>query len=96
METGTDKTYVYLRTIYELNKIYGFKKFVIVVSSVAIREGVLKNLQITHKHFQTLYENPPIHFMVYDGTKISALRGFAFANNIEIFVITIDSFAKLK
>ncbi len=48
METGTGKTYVYLRTIYELNKLYGFKKFVIVVPSVAIREGVLKNLEITH------------------------------------------------
>ena len=54
METGTGKTYVYLRTIYELNKLYGFKKFVIVVPSVAIREGVLKNLEITHDHFQNL------------------------------------------
>lgn len=53
METGTGKTYVYLRSIYELNKLYGFKKFVIVVPSVAIREGVLKNLEITHEHFQT-------------------------------------------
>ncbi len=51
METGTGKTYVYLRSIYELNKAYGFKKFVIVVPSVAIREGVLKNLEITHEHF---------------------------------------------
>ena len=56
METGTGKTYVYLRTIYELNKLYGFKKFVIVVPFVAIREGVLKNLQITHEHFQNLYD----------------------------------------
>ena len=55
METGTGKTYVYLKTVYELNKLYGFKKFVIVVPSVAIREGVLKNLQITHEHFQSLY-----------------------------------------
>ncbi len=52
METGTGKTYVYLKTVYELNKLYGFKKFVIVVPSVAIREGVLKNLQITHEHFR--------------------------------------------
>ncbi|HXI01237.1 MAG TPA: DEAD/DEAH box helicase family protein [Sphingobacteriaceae bacterium] len=58
METGTGKTYVYLRTIYELEKLYGFKKFVIVVPSVAIREGVLKNLQITHDHFQSLYNTP--------------------------------------
>lgn len=94
METGTGKTYVYLRTIYELNKLYGFKKFVIVVPSVAIREGVLKNLQITHEHFQTLYDNVPINFQVYDSSKVSTLRGFATTNNIEVLVINIDSFAK--
>ena len=64
METGTGKTYVYLRTIYELNKLYGFKKFVIVVPSIAIREGVLKNLQITHEHFQTLYDKAQINYDV--------------------------------
>ena len=94
METGTGKTYVYLRTIYELNKTYGFKKFVIVVPSVPIREGVLKNLQITHEHFQTLYDNTPIRFYVYDRNKISQLRGFAAGDNIEVLVINIDSFAK--
>ena len=60
METGTGKTYVYLRTIYELNKLYGFKKFVIVVPSIAIREGVLKNLEITFEHFQNLYDKTPV------------------------------------
>lgn len=94
METGTGKTYVYLRTIYELYKQYGFKKYVIVVPSVAIREGVLKNLEITHDHFQNLYDNIPVHYMVYDSNKISSLRGFATGNNIEILVINIDSFAK--
>ena len=94
METGTGKTYVYLRTIYELNKRYGFKKFVIVVPSVAIREGVLKNLEITHDHFQTLYDNLPIDFAVYDSGKVSQLRGFASGNTIQILVINIDSFAK--
>lgn len=94
METGTGKTYVYLRSIYELNKLYGFKKFVIVVPSVAIREGVLKNLEITHEHFQTLYDNIPVNFQVYDSTKVSTLRGFATTNNIEVLVINIDSFAK--
>jgi type III restriction enzyme len=94
METGTGKTYVYLRTIYELNKLYGFKKFVIVVPSVAIREGVLKNLEITHEHFQTLYDNIPLNFQVYDSLKVSTLRGFATTNNIEVLVLNIDSFAK--
>jgi len=94
METGTGKTYVYLRTIYELNKQYGFKKFVVVVPSVAIREGVWKNLEITHNHFQTLYNYEPCSFAVYDSAKVSALRNFALSNAIEILVINIDSFSK--
>jgi type III restriction enzyme len=94
METGTGKTYVYLRTIYELNKLYGFKKFVIVVPSVAIREGVMKNLEITGEHFQNLYDKIPVTSNVYDSRKVSTLRGFASANSIQILVINIDSFAK--
>ncbi|OGF64927.1 MAG: DEAD/DEAH box helicase [Candidatus Fischerbacteria bacterium RBG_13_37_8] len=94
METGTGKTYVYLRTIYELNKKYGFKKFVIVVPSIAIREGVLKNLEITFEHFQNLYDKTPVNFDVYDSRRISNLRNFAINNNIQILVINIDSFAK--
>lgn len=94
METGTGKTYVYLRTIYELSRQFGFRKFVIVVPSVAIREGVLKNLQITHEHFQGIYNKTPLNFQVYDSKRISNLRSFATNNNIEILVINIDSFAK--
>ena len=94
METGTGKTYVYLRTIYELNRLYGFKKFVIVVPSIAIREGVLKNLEITQTHFQDLFHHEPCHYMVYDSKKASALRNFALSNAIEILVINIDAFAK--
>ena len=94
METGTGKTYVYLRTIFELNKVYGWKKFVIVVPSIAIKEGVLKNLEITQEHFQGLYENVSVNFKVYDPKNISYLRTFATSNNIEILVINIDSFAK--
>jgi len=94
METGTGKTYVYLRTIYELNKTYGFKKFIIVVPSIAIREGVLKNLQITHEHFQNLYNKTPLTYSVYDSRNVSSLRGFALSNAIQVLVINIDSFAK--
>jgi type III restriction enzyme len=94
METGTGKTYVYLRTVYELNKLFGFKKFVIVVPSVAIREGVLKNLQITHEHFQSLYDKTSINFDIYDSKKVSNLRGFSSGNAIQVLVINIDSFAK--
>lgn len=94
METGTGKTYVYLRSIYELNKIYGFKKFVIVVPSVAIREGVLKTLQITFEHFQEIYEKEPADFKVYDSGKLTELSNFAKSNAIQILVINIDSFTK--
>lgn len=94
METGTGKTYVYLRTVYELNRLYGFNKFVIVVPSIAIREGVLKNLQITHEHFQSLYDKVQVNYDLYDSKKVSNLRGFAASNAIQILVLNIDSFAK--
>ncbi|GAB3509856.1 hypothetical protein GCM10027341_47440 [Spirosoma knui] len=94
METGTGKTYTYLRTIYELNQRYGFKKFVIVVPSVAIREGTLKNLTITQQHFQNLYNNPALDYSVYDSKKLSALRSFATANSLQILVLNIDSFTR--
>jgi type III restriction enzyme len=94
METGTGKTYTYLRTIYELNNVYGFKKFVIVVPSVAVREGTIKNLEITHEHFQALYGNPPVNFKMYDSKNITTLRNYATSNAIQILVINIDSFSK--
>ena len=94
METGTGKTYTYLRTVYELSKVYGFKKFVIVVPSVAIREGAVKNLEITHEHFQALYGNPSINFLMYDSKNLTALRSFATSNAIQVLVINIDSFTK--
>jgi type III restriction enzyme len=94
METGTGKTYVYLRSVYELNKVYGFKKFVIVAPSVAIREGVLKSLRITADHFREIYGNEPMGFKVYDPNHLADLRNFAKNNAIQILVINIDSFAK--
>ncbi|MBU1900964.1 DEAD/DEAH box helicase family protein [Patescibacteria group bacterium] len=96
METGTGKTYVYLRTIHELYKQYGFKKFVIVVPSIAIKEGVIKNLQITKDHFSMLYENPEMDFYVYDPKKRGQLKNFATTNALQILVINIDSFAKFS
>lgn len=94
METGTGKTYVYLRTIFELNRKYGFKKFIIVVPSVAIREGVLKNLEITHDHMRALYNNVEAEHYVYDAKRVSQLRQFATSNNVQILVINIDAFRK--
>jgi len=94
METGTGKTYVYLRSIYELNKTYGLKKFVIVVPSVAIREGVLKNIELTKEHFRTIYGNVPIDYWVYDSKQVSRLRGYANSNELQILIINIDAFNK--
>jgi len=94
METGTGKTYVYLRTIFELSRRYGFQKFVIVVPSVAIREGVLKNIQITSEHFRALYNNLPFEHFVYDAKRVNRLRQFATSNTLQILVINIDAFRK--
>lgn len=94
METGTGKTYVYLRTIFELNQKYGFKKFIIVVPSVPIREGTLKNLDITKEHFKALYNNVEVESFVYDSKKANRLRQFATSNQLQIMVINIDSFRK--
>lgn len=94
METGTGKTYVYLRTIFELSQKYGFKKFVIVVPSVAIREGTLKNLEITAEHFKSLYNNIEFEHFVYDSKKASRLRQFASKNILQVMVINIDAFRK--
>ncbi len=93
METGTGKTYVYLRTIFELSQQYGWQKFIIVVPSVAIREGVLKNIEITAEHFRDLYNIPVEHF-VYDGKRINRLRQFATSNTLQILIINIDAFRK--
>lgn len=96
METGTGKTYVYLRTIHELHHCYGWKKFIIVVPSVAIREGVLKNLAITREHFADLYNKPEMDYYVWDSKKTGQAREFATNDTLQIMVITIDSFAKAQ
>jgi type III restriction enzyme len=85
---------VYLRTIFELSRRYGFQKFIIVVPSVAIREGVLKNIEITSEHFRALYNNLPFEHFVYDARKVNRLRQFAVNNTLQILVINIDAFRK--
>ncbi len=94
METGTGKTYVYLRSIFELNKKYGFTKFVIVVPSVAIKEGVYKSLQITEEHLKAHYDNIHYDYFVYDSQKLEQVRSFATNDYIQIMVINIDAFRK--
>lgn len=94
METGTGKTYVYLRAALELNRRYGMRKFIIVVPSVAVREGVLTTLRQTKKHFAKLFDNTPFKFSVYRGDNLSNVASFARSENVEFLVMTIDSFSK--
>lgn len=94
METGTGKTYVYIRTALELARRYGLHKFIIVVPTVAIREGVLKTFQMTEPHFRELFSNFPYRYTVYDSGNLSRLRQFAEATTVEFLIITIDSFNK--
>jgi type III restriction enzyme len=94
METGTGKTYVYLRTIFELNRRFGFTKFVIVVPSIAIKEGVYKSLQITEDHFKGLYAGVPFDYFLYDSAKLGQVRNFATSAQIQIMVVTVGAINK--
>lgn len=94
METGTGKTYVYTKTMYELNRHYGWSKFIIMVPSIAIREGVNKSLQITADHFQEIY-GKKIRFSIYDSKKsnnINNIKTFASSSAIEVIVMNYQAF----
>jgi type III restriction enzyme len=94
METGTGKTYVYLRTIFELNQLYGFKKFIIVVPSVAIREGVTSSIKLMRDHFKGLYNNVAFDDFIYQSKDLSRVRQFAMNSEVQIMVINIQAFQK--
>lgn len=94
METGTGKTYVFTRTAFKLNAEYGFRKFIIVVPSVAIREGIKKSLEITAEHFSELYPGVGCKSFIYDSSKMGEVREFATSNDIQIMIINIDAFRK--
>ena len=95
METGTGKTYVYLRTMFELHREYGFTKFVIVVPSVAIKEGTYKTLEITREHFEALYPKAKgYEYFLYDSSKLGQVRNFATSSNIQIMVTTVGAINK--
>jgi type III restriction enzyme len=94
METGTGKTYVYLRTAHRLFQQYGLRKFIVVVHSVAVREGVKKTLEVTKKHLDDLYDKPPYRYSVYDSANLGQVRSFALSDGIEIMVMTIDAFKR--
>lgn len=93
METGTGKTYVYLRTIFDLAVKYNFTKFVILVPSVAIREGVSTSIRLMRKHFENLYKQHGISFdaSIYSGKSAEEVQPFATSTNVQILIMTIDS-----
>ncbi len=94
METGTGKTYVYLRTVFELNKRYGFTKFVIVVPSVAIKEGVYHTIETAAEHLKALYAGAPFDYFIYDSAKLGQVRNFATSPQIQIMVMTVGAINK--
>jgi type III restriction enzyme len=94
METGTGKTYVYLRTIFELNKRFGFTKFVIVVPSVAIKEGVYKTLQITEDHFKGLYAGRALRLLPVRFQQARAGAQLRHQPDIQIMVVTVGAINK--
>ena len=94
METGTGKTYVYLKSIFEMNRKYGFTKFIIVVPSVAIKEGANKTLEMTNEHFKNIFDNVKYDYFVYDSSNLEQVRDFATSSDIRIMIINIDAFKK--
>jgi len=92
METGTGKTYCYIKTIFELNKQYGWSKYIIVVPSIAIREGVSKSLEITAEHFLEIY-NKKIRFFIYNSKQLHDLESFSSDAGINVMVINVQAFA---
>ena len=91
METGTGKTYVYLRTIFELAEKYSFTKFIILVPSVAIREGVSTSIRLMREHFHEIYPSQPFDSLVYSGKNAEEVQAFATSTNVQILIMTIDS-----
>lgn len=91
METGVGKTYTYIKTMYELNKHYGWSKFIIVVPSIAIREGVYKSFQITQEHFAEEY-GKKIRFFIYNSAQLTEIDRFASDNSINVMIINSQAF----
>ncbi len=92
METGTGKTYVYIKTMFELNKRYGWSKFIVVVPSIAIREGVNKTFQITTDHFMEQY-GKKARFFIYNSSNLNELDNFSSGSGINVMIINIQAFA---
>ena len=93
METGVGKTYTYIKTMYELNKHYGWSKFIVVVPSIAIREGVYKSFQVTQEHFAEEY-GKKIRFFIYSSKNLEEIATFASDSSINVMIINMQAFNK--
>ena len=91
METGVGKTYTYIKTMYELNKAYGWNKFIVVVPSIAIREGVYKSFEVTQEHFAEEY-GKKIRFFIYNSARLTEIDRFASDGNINVMIINSQAF----
>ena len=91
METGTGKTYVYIKSMFELNKRYGFSKFIVVVPSIAIREGVKKSFEMTQEHFMDTY-GKKARFFIYNSKRLNEIEQFSSSNSINVMIINIQAF----
>ena len=91
METGTGKTYVYIKTMFELNKRYGWSKFIVVVPSIAIREGVKKSFEITADHFMECY-GKKARFFIYNSSNLNQLDTFSAGSGIQVMIINTQAF----
>ena len=91
METGVGKTYTYIKTMYELNRAYGWSKFIVVVPSIAIREGVYKSFQVTQEHFAEEY-GKKIRFFIYNSARLTEIDRFASDNSINVMIINSQAF----
>lgn len=91
METGTGKTYVYIKTMYELNRLYGWTKFIVVVPSIAIREGVAKSFEVTSQHFFEEY-GKSIHFFVYNSSRLNEIDSYSQSPDINVMIINMQAF----
>ena len=91
METGTGKTYCYIKTIFEMNKLYGWSKFIVVVPSIAIREGVKKSFEMTQEHFMEHY-GKKVRFFIYNSKNLTELDNFSSSAGINVMIINIQAF----
>ena len=96
METGEGKTYSYIKTIYELNRAYGWSKFIVVVPIIAVREDVYQSFAVAQEHFALEYPQQALHYFVYNSAQLSEIDAFARAKDVQVMIINAQAFNRQK